>query len=498
MKRRLRVALSLMIVSIGLLVILQIFWVKSVYEKAYLDIRQDVNFMFRNVIYALRDSTFARSIESSPDDSAFQSPHPFDTTSAALWELEKTDTGRVAKVILSINSQKDSAQDNIINNIPPGFQLPRFNGRRRLVIRMMPETLEIDSIDFMIERALKVNGIPLHAKVRHRHREGTIIQHSKGGFHPLEPPEDVRKERDRFNHEDNIYQDTVLTEFIMYNPMNHYAASIGGVRTFLLKQISPQILFSLFLTCLTCLSFLFLYRNLRTQQRLVEMKNDFISNVTHELKTPVATVSVALEALKNFRAMENPELTRDYLAIAQGEISRLSKMTDKILEVSIDDQKGLPREVVVLDLDHIIEDALSSIRVLVEKRNGSVKYIKEGTNFEMRGERMHISNVILNLLDNAMKYCRDRPEILISLQVSMNELILSISDTGIGIASQYHELIFEKFFRVPSGDVHNTKGYGLGLSYVANVVRRHGGKIRVDSNPGEGSTFTILFTRKVA
>jgi two-component system phosphate regulon sensor histidine kinase PhoR len=494
---RLRVALSLMIASIGLLVILQIFWVKSAYEKAYLDIRQDVNFMFRNVIYALRDSTFARSVESSPDDSAFQSQHPFDTASAAMWELEKTDTGRVAKVILSINTKnKDSAQANVISKIPPGFQLPKFNGRRKFVIRMMPETLSLDSIDLKLERMLKDNGMPLPMKVLHRHLEGTIIQHSNRGFHPLEPHGDVQEERDRLHRENDIYQDTVLTEFIMYNPVNHYAASIWGVRGFLLKQILPQILFSLFLTGLTSLSFLFLYRNLRMQQRLVEMKNDFISNVTHELKTPVATVSVALEALRNFHAMEDPALTKEYLAIAQGEIIRLSQMADKILTASINEQNEIPGEVEFLNMDHLLRDVLSSLKVVIEKRNGSVKYTTEGTNFEIKGERIPMTNVISNLLDNALKYSPDRPEIIISLVSLPGGLRLSVRDNGIGIPQQYQEQIFEKFFRVPSGDVHNTKGYGLGLNYVANVIKRHGAKIKVDSKPDEGSTFTIIFNKK--
>jgi signal transduction histidine kinase len=304
-------------------------------------------------------------------------------------------------------------------------------------------------------------------------------------------------ERDPTHMEDDIYSDSVLTEFIMYNPMNHYAASIGGVRPFLAKQISPQILFSLFLTGLTSLSFLFLYRNLRLQQRLVEMKNDFISNVTHELKTPVATVSVALEALKNFHAMDNPQLTQEYLAIAQGEITRLSHMTDRILTASIDEQKELPGKVEFFNIDHVIDDILSSMKVVIDKRNGSVKYIKAGTNFEMKGERNHITNVISNLLDNALKYSPEKPEITVSLQNAQDELILSIRDKGIGIPSQYQQRIFDKFFRVPSGDVHNTKGYGLGLNYVANVVKHHGGKITVESKPGEGSMFTIIFPKKM-
>lgn len=491
MKRsRLGVALSLMIISISLLVLLQFFWLKNAYETSHFDIRQDVNFMFRNVIYAVRDSTFSRSIESLPDDSAFVGQHPSDSVSAAIWELEKNDTGRVAKVILSINA-RDSVRGNVPNRIPPGLQLPRFNGGRRFVIRMMPDELSIDSIDFKLKASLKGNGIDLPVKVLHRHLEGTVLQHSKAGFHPFELPEDMPKERDRAD----IFCDTVRSEFVMYNPMNHYAASVAGVRVFIVKQIAPQIMFSIFLTSLTSISFLFLYRSIRSQQRLVEMKNDFISNVTHELKTPVATVSVALEALKNFHAIDNPRLTQEYLAIAQGEIARLSQMTDKILTASIDHENESLRVAESVNIDNLIQDVLSSMKVVIEKRNGMLSYIKEGTNFEIKGESIHITNVINNLIDNALKYSPGRPEIVVSLRNSSGELMLSVRDKGIGIAPEYQERIFEKFFRVPSGDVHNTKGYGLGLSYVRDMVKRQGGKIKVESRPGEGSEFIIIFHR---
>jgi signal transduction histidine kinase len=273
--------------------------------------------------------------------------------------------------------------------------------------------------------------------------------------------------------------------------MNSYGVTFSGVQGILIRKITPQILFSSFLTLLTMAAFYLMYRNLKAQQRLMQIKNDFISNVTHELKTPVATVSVALEALKNFNALEDQKKTAEYLEIAQNELNRLTLMTDKILKTAVYEDQGIDLRIEHFDVDALIQQVLSSMKLVFEKRKTKLVYTKQGTSFMVAGSQTHITNVLYNLVDNGLKYGGDDSYLAISLMASENEILLSFEDKGIGIAPEYQKKIFEKFFRVPSGDVHNTKGHGLGLSYVASVVRSHQGKISVESEPGKGSVFTI-------
>jgi signal transduction histidine kinase len=249
---------------------------------------------------------------------------------------------------------------------------------------------------------------------------------------------------------------------------------------------------------ITIIAFVVLYRNVRAQQRLMELKNDFISNVTHELKTPVATVSVALEALKNFHALNDPKLTNEYLDIARNELNRLTLMTDKILKAAVFENRGIIIQKQTVDLNINIAQILDSMRLLFEKRHAKISYNPTGENFIIDGEQAHITNVIYNLLDNALKYSPDQPKITISLQENPKEIVLSIQDEGVGIADEYRKKIFEKFFRVPTGDIHNIKGYGLGLSYVAGVVKAHNGSIDVHSEHGKGSTFSIHWPKHSA
>lgn len=289
----------------------------------------------------------------------------------------------------------------------------------------------------------------------------------------------------------SIFSDTLHTEPVSLNPGQLYIASLVDVRLTVLKKITPQILFSAFLTLLTAAAFIMLYRSLKAQQRLMALKNDFISNITHELKTPVTTVGVAIEALKSFKGLDNPKLTQEYLDIAQNELNRLSILTDKILKTAIFENKGVEFNAESLELDKLVEQVLSSMKLVFEKQRANVQFQKIGSDFHLNGGSVHLTSVVYNLLDNALKYSPSQPEISIVLTEKQDHLILTIKDNGIGIAQEYKKKVFEKFFRVPTGDVHNIKGYGLGLSYVESVVKSHKGTIELESESGKGSCFII-------
>lgn len=278
--------------------------------------------------------------------------------------------------------------------------------------------------------------------------------------------------------------------------LNHtrYEAELQSTAPFLLKKIRLPILFSVFLVGITLLSFVFLYRSLLRQQRLSQMKSDLMSNITHELKTPIATVGVAIEALKNFNAIQDPQRTREYLDISQNELQRLSLLVDKVLKLSMFEKKDVELKQEVFDLGQIVDEVVSSLRLQTEKYRAQIKVETSGS-LQLNADRLHLQSVVFNLLDNALKYSKENPSIRVQLTGREREVELKVSDNGIGIPAGYLDKVFEKFFRVPTGDTHNAKGHGLGLSYVAQVVKQHGGTISLDSHEGIGSTFTIIIPK---
>ena len=273
-----------------------------------------------------------------------------------------------------------------------------------------------------------------------------------------------------------------------------YELSLGNSVGYLTKKLASPILFSLFLVGVTVVSFLLLYRNLLRQRKLTAIKNEFISNITHELKTPIATVGVAIEALRNFNAINDPQRTKEYLDISQNELQRLSLLVDKVLKLSMFEKKEIELKYETLDLKGVVDEVVSSMRLQIEKHQAIVSTSVEGDS-HLQGDRLHLLSVVFNLLDNALKYGNGNTAIKFELKEKENDVELSVADNGIGISPEYKDKIFEKFFRVPLGNTHNTKGYGLGLSYVAHVIQRHKGKISVESQPGLGSKFIITLPK---
>lgn len=273
-----------------------------------------------------------------------------------------------------------------------------------------------------------------------------------------------------------------------------YQLQLGNSFSYLLRQLIQPVLFSVFLLGITILSFVLLYRNLLKQQRLAALKNEFISNITHELKTPIATVGVAIEALKNFNAMDNPQRTREYLDISSNELQRLSLLVDKVLKLSMFEKKEMEMKFEPVNVGQLVDEVVVSLKLQLEKNNAELSVQSSG-DVNTKADRLHLLSVIFNLLDNAIKYSKSNPVVKVDIAGNENVVTLKVSDNGIGIEPAYQHKIFEKFFRVPHGDTHNAKGYGLGLSYAAQVVQQHNGTIAVDSQPGEGTTFTITLPK---
>lgn len=458
--------ITLVVISLALLLLLQGFWLKGAYHNELASLRKQSQILFRDLIFEMNDSLLQKSISTIPRQSSLAIIENGDSSKFAKrfgtsMKLMGKDTSVNMQVFIYSDGIKDSIKDVLkpfINKI--SGQVPQT-----LSIQLRRDSLKVDAIERKFRIVLDEAGIyvPFHIKSIKR----------EFGF-PPKPPKD---------------------EQVVFSHNTGFKADFTEMNWFIVKRMSPQILFSIFLTALTVISFWVMFRNIRSQQRLAELKNDFISNMTHELKTPVTTVGVALEALKNFNGLENPQLTQEYLAIAQNELNRLSILTDKILKTSIFENGGVQFESENLDLEKIVEQTVQSLKLVFEKAKATVEIKKEGTYFNLKGGAVHITNVVYNLLDNALKYSKENPAIVVSLRENSREVTLSVQDNGVGIPAEFKKRIFEKFFRVPTGDVHTVKGYGLGLSYVDAVVRAHNGVIEIESELGKGSCFIIRFKR---
>jgi len=228
------------------------------------------------------------------------------------------------------------------------------------------------------------------------------------------------------------------------------------------------------------------------QKRLSEIQKDFINNMTHEFKTPISTIAVSTEVLKDTNIVQQPERLLQYATVIENENKRLKQHVERVLQMAKLDKEdvGLKKETV--NLHEIIQEVVQSIDLALQERQGSIQLNLNAPSSNLPADRHHLTNVIFNLLDNALKYCTSKPSITIQTELNAGTLSLTVEDNGIGISDENKRRIFQKFYRVPTGNVHDVKGFGLGLHYVKQIVEAHRGRITVASEPGKGCAFTIL------
>lgn len=228
------------------------------------------------------------------------------------------------------------------------------------------------------------------------------------------------------------------------------------------------------------------------QKRLSEMQKDFINNMTHEFKTPISTVRIAADVFLNTPVVQADKRLFQYAGIIKDQNQRLNDQVEKMLQLTRIEKRRLDLKKEVLNLEETLCEIIGGASVQVEKQKGRIEYECKANDLEVLADRLHLVNVLHNLLDNAVKYCTQAPHLKIVLDQSGKFARLSIADNGIGIAKEHLKHIFDKFYRVPTGNVHNVKGFGLGLYYVWSVCKAHRWKIELESEPGKGTTISLL------
>ena len=269
-----------------------------------------------------------------------------------------------------------------------------------------------------------------------------------------------------------------------------YELTIEPLTGIVFREMSGVIAASLILFLMLAFSFWFLVHAMLKQKSLEEMKSDFTNNITHELKTPVAVAYAANDALLNFEAGNDPEKRREYLKISQSQLKKLEGMIEQILSMSMESRKTLELRKEDITLKPLLQTLAEQHRLSAEKPCSF--HIEAEDDLVIHADRFHFGNVISNLIDNAIKYSGDGVNIAIRAKTTSGGVEISVKDNGTGIAPDKQKHIFDKFYRVPTGDIHDVKGYGLGLYYAKTMVEKHGGTISVSSTLGKGSEFRIF------
>jgi len=278
--------------------------------------------------------------------------------------------------------------------------------------------------------------------------------------------------------------DDIKTSFQLY-------VNFTDKKKFVLSSILGMALLSLSFTAIIIFTYVSALRQLQKQRQISQIKTDFINNMTHEFKTPIATINLALDALKNPKVADNKEFIIRYHNMIREENRRMHTQVENVLRISKLEKDELDLEKDDVNLEYIIEDAITHVSLIVEDKGGYIKTHFNAENAMVYGSELHLTNIIVNVIDNGIKYTEGPPKIDIYTENEGNYFVLKIKDQGIGMSKVVQKKIFEKFYREQMGNIHNVKGHGLGLSYVKRILDDHNAIINVESEKGKGSTFII-------
>lgn len=441
------------------------------------------SYWIRNTI-TVKEASFIRSVN--------------EAMSAVVYQLERVEAAdqfkkkldymqQRQKYIASIDSLNQFLFKNPSANINP-YDFNRFM-QKSLIAKDVLENM-INERNLPIEKRIDVNTLDSLISTELRNR-GIQTDYEFGIYSPLRnlmPIQKTGQYPKELLHDGFSF--SLFPSDLIANP-DYLMIYFPKERRFLLTQLWRTLSISAVFVILIILSFAYTIITILRQKKVSEMKNDFINNMTHEIKTPISTISLACEALGDKDIIKSEVLYESYINVINEENKRLGTLTERILQ-SAQLEKGqiiLKKEPV--NIHEIIEEAINNIRLQVEKKGGKIVTKLKANQVTLEADRVHLSNVLFNLLDNANKYTPVDPEIVITTEDSYSGIIISVKDNGAGISKSNQKKIFEKLYRIPTGNIHNVKGFGLGLSYVKAIVEQHGGKISLESELNRGTKFIV-------
>ncbi len=412
-------------------------------------------------------------------------------------EQDAKDLGKYSSEVQAILRRKDPAASSRIGI--ESYRLDR-QGDQQMIMRnillLRPQealnNIDLNSLDNHIKAELAARQISLKYEygIYSQEEEDYII--TNGKFNVMVKNQDeasesgIKRNLDKTMYEQSLYSEQGIA------PVAFLRLFFPKRGSYLLTSILPALLSSIIFTGLILFCFVYTINIILTQKKISIMKTDFINNMTHEFKTPIATISLAADSIENPLVKNKPELISRYAKIIKEENERMLTQVEKVLQIAKVDKKEIELSISDVDIHEIITTAAEMAEFKAKSRNGSVTLDLVATQTIVQGDEGHLSNIMHNLLDNAEKYSLENPTIHISTRDVKNGIEISVTDQGIGMHKDELRKIFEKFYRVSTGNVHDVKGFGLGLSYVKAMVDAHRGKITVESEEGKGSIFRVF------
>jgi two-component system phosphate regulon sensor histidine kinase PhoR len=336
--------------------------------------------------------------------------------------------------------------------------------------------LDNQAIDFNLKRSFMFSGIrtPFEFAVI---RDGVV---EEGTFKKTGRNDFLRSIYQVQLFPDNIIRQDLRLSVVFPERANYILGSMAWI-------LGGSLLFSLIILATFALSLFFIIR----QKKISEMKSDFINNMTHEFKTPIATISLAADTITNPRVINDESSVKHFIGLIKKENSRMDKKVETILQLASLDKKEIEFNFEEVSLHSVIEHSADIIEILLSQRNGTIRLNLNASQQVIYGDSEHLANLVNNLLDNAIKYSEGAPEITVETRNTGNGIVMSVTDKGIGMSKSVQNRIFDRFYRQSTGNVHNVKGFGLGLNYALAIVEAHRGEIKVQSEPGRGSRFDV-------
>lgn len=300
----------------------------------------------------------------------------------------------------------------------------------------------------------------------------------------------IERTSEKFPNDNNL----IISDILVTVNKSKYVRVISTNRNqIILYHIGWSGLLSILLFILVMVCFVYMLTTIFKQKQLSEIKNDFINNMTHELKTPISTVSAIVESMQSFGVLEDKEKAQKYLALSKKELTRLSGLVEKVLNMAREEKAPAKMVKEKISLTEMMCNNIKTGQHIKQNNKKVTLYTETQENANhLYADRFHINNVLQNLVENSIKYSNDDVEIFIKSTRIKKHIYITVSDNGIGIPHKYQAKIFDKFYRVPTGDIHNVKGFGLGLHYVKSIIEKHQGRIEIKSEVNKGTTFTII------
>lgn len=463
MKKNIFLIITLISISLIGLMLIQVYWIKSA--------------------ITVEESSFVRNVD--------------DAVSKVVVKLEKIEMAKKLQQRMRFRNNRsnilqsiDSLNNNFKNLFGSKTADELYTQQSRMAQDVFNNFMNVNKvvpIEEKLNRKILDSLLTIELK-----NKGITTQFEFGVFNPARNKLKIQK-TGRYPNEllNKSFAFTLYPGEMQVSP-NYLMMYFPKMKRFLISRLWVLLSISVVLTLVIIISFVFTISTIFRQKKLSEIKNDFINNMTHEFKTPISTISLACEALKDKDIIKSEDIYGTYIRMIDEENKRLGGMAEKVLQTAVLDKGRLKMKKENVNIHKIILNIAKNTKIQIERKNGEIITDLKADHHILSADKMHITNVIYNLLDNANKYTLVDPEIIISTKNTNAGINITISDNGIGISKNDQKKIFEKLYRVSTGNIHDFKGFGLGLNYVKAIVENHGGKISLESELKKGTKFTIF------